>query len=690
MKKFLSIFSVIIAVMITVSAIYANAECISSDEWIVFNGAQVTGNSADGFSVQVPYQHPNYKFASMISSENCVDNAIIFNTPIIEDESYSQNRYMILSVTNRAVSSLSDMIGDTSIDGVHLVFRYDSSTGRIIIRDGRNESKMFASMAYGDNTEHRIEFVNQDGKWYLSFDGSVKTGVDLTDYVTPLINSEVHYTFTSGSATAEIDGFKLVNCSTTAGATVSGNPVDGYSLSFPFGNSTYRFASIKSANDCTVNTLLFKAPQIANGTFVQLCMTKEAMSSNADVRGTTIKAGLHLRLTPYVTESVNKIIIALFDGTNLTNICSFDYVEGEEHSVAFVKSGEKWYLSFDGMARTNVDLTNYITPLLGNGIYYTFTSSSGTAKMDGVKVLPLTVNNNATLSGDELNGYSLQVPFKSVTYSFASMMSTNSATENVFVFKTPKINNNPGDTTVNDSNEYIRFGITADAVSGINDMRNDTILPGVHLEFYRRRTENKILMKLNKGTSQLEICYFDYDENAEHSIAFVKEDEKWYLSFDGTVYKTNQWNQDLDLTAYVNKISSGKTYYTFTSASANAQVDGAKLALLTACQAKGAQIDGDIERIYSDSINWYFYNSEIAAYTNPKANLKPFVTKNSELGEISGYLASLKPVDDNNDFVELRAMLLEESTDDPSNSYDYYHDDKLDILDLVRVRKMIA
>ena len=106
----------------------------------------------------------------------------------------------------------------------------------------------------------------------------------------------------------------------------------------------------------------------------------------------------------------------------------------------------------------------------------------------------------------------------------------------------------------------------------------------------------------------------------------------------------------------------------------------------------GASIDSDISKIYSDKINFVYYKDKADALLTKLSTLsnrqKSEVKNSAQLYEIDSYLSSLANTDAES-LVVCRRLLLG-SIESTKENYDFYHDDSIDILDMIRMKKIIA
>lgn len=102
-----------------------------------------------------------------------------------------------------------------------------------------------------------------------------------------------------------------------------------------------------------------------------------------------------------------------------------------------------------------------------------------------------------------------------------------------------------------------------------------------------------------------------------------------------------------------------------------------------------ATFDSNVEYYSANYADYYLYRDEIAeldkAYNAMSARQKENTTTAEVLAEMTDYLSALKNADAEN-LTSLRKALWN-STEDVVSDYDYYHNDELDILDLVRMKK---
>lgn len=108
--------------------------------------------------------------------------------------------------------------------------------------------------------------------------------------------------------------------------------------------------------------------------------------------------------------------------------------------------------------------------------------------------------------------------------------------------------------------------------------------------------------------------------------------------------------------------------------------------------ALGASIDSDISKIYSDKINFVYNKDKANALLTKLSTLsnrqKSEVKNSAQLDEINLYLISLANTDAES-LVVCRRLLLG-SIESTKENYDFYHDDSIDILDMIRMKKIIA
>lgn len=106
----------------------------------------------------------------------------------------------------------------------------------------------------------------------------------------------------------------------------------------------------------------------------------------------------------------------------------------------------------------------------------------------------------------------------------------------------------------------------------------------------------------------------------------------------------------------------------------------------------GASIDSEISEIYSDKINFVYNKDKADALLTKLSTLsnrqKSEVKNSAQLYEINNYLISLANTDAES-LVVCRRLLLG-SIEWTAGNYDFYHDDSIDILDMIRMKKIIA
>lgn len=106
----------------------------------------------------------------------------------------------------------------------------------------------------------------------------------------------------------------------------------------------------------------------------------------------------------------------------------------------------------------------------------------------------------------------------------------------------------------------------------------------------------------------------------------------------------------------------------------------------------GASIDSEISEIYSDKINFVYNKDKADALLTKLSTLsnrqKSEVKNSAQLYEINNYLISLANTDAES-LVVCRRLLLG-SIEWTAGNYDFYHDDSIDIRDMIRMKKIIA
>ena len=106
----------------------------------------------------------------------------------------------------------------------------------------------------------------------------------------------------------------------------------------------------------------------------------------------------------------------------------------------------------------------------------------------------------------------------------------------------------------------------------------------------------------------------------------------------------------------------------------------------------GASIDSEISEIYSDKINFVYKKDKADALLTKLSTLsnrqKSEVKNSAQLDEINLYLISLANTDAES-LVVCRRLLLG-SIESTAENYDFYHDDSIDIRDMIRMKKIIA
>lgn len=117
-KRILAFLMTVLLVICTINLIPIISLGVSLTDWTVLNGGQVSGNGNDGFSVQVPFQFPNYRFAFLKCTENFLEKKMTFKTPEILNSSESSNvednnEWIQLSITKDEVTGINDLRSNT-------------------------------------------------------------------------------------------------------------------------------------------------------------------------------------------------------------------------------------------------------------------------------------------------------------------------------------------------------------------------------------------------------------------------------------------------------------------------------------------------------------------------------------------------------------------------------------------------
>lgn len=438
--------------------------------------------------------------------------------------------------------------------------RYDAG-------EGTTTDRLCEISDFDFDAAHTFGLTKVNGKWYFSLDNRLYEGEkqDMTPYVEALVGEgNAVYPYIGAFNKASFSDFRIVSRAETLpdwaahDTSVSGNAADGYTL---------------TPNEYGTATLL--EPLDLSEEYIQMIITEAednkaviALGSRPPQGGTSFKAPgkVNNSLTFFMIKEkdTGRLRLSLFNANGGESVVGYteEFDWAAPHTLGFVKDGESWYVSLDGMVffQTTDDVTPLITEQLNameeGGAYLQLGAvNAPVTTYSAVKIVnepkpaineDWAYTSNIQIGGDADDGYS--VTGQNLQYAYYRDPLNPFATELHFKMNSP------------DENTWNYISISADPDMGILPNQADIqAAKGMILIFERKGTRVDIRLFADPASMPLLGSFENFDFSAEHTLSFVNQYGTWYLVFDGQVLRQTNLNSFMDII-----YESPQVYYRFT------------------------------------------------------------------------------------------------------------------------------